>query len=400
MKPLTVHEALAAVLRNVPPPRIDAVPLLKAPGHVLAEDVSADRDMPPWDKSQMDGFAVRFADLAHLPADLDVIEEITAGRTAARELGPRQAARIMTGSPVPAGADAVVNLERTDRLDGGRVRILEGVARGAHIARRGEDGKAGEQVLAAGTRIRPAEMGVLASVGMDEVKVYRHPTCAILVTGNELVEVDREPTGGQIRNSNAYALIAQALAARMPYAYLGIVGDDREALRKRLRIAFQADVVLTSGGVSVGDLDLMKECLAAEGVEIVFDQVKIKPGKPITFGMKKKTRVFALPGNPASGFVGFEVFVRPFVAALTRDPGFLRRTVRARLGAPIPKGGDRTQYVPCLAIAGSEGYDATPVPWRGSGDVVGLARSNGLAIVPENCPGLNAGAVVDVLLIE
>ncbi len=401
MKPLTDREALDLILANVPPPRIEPLPLLKAVGHALAEDVAADRDFPPWPKSLMDGFAARSVDIAAAPVELDVVAEVHAGRTPERPLGPRQAIRIMTGAPVPEGADCVVNCERTSPIDGGkRVRIVEGVRPGANITPRGLEARAGERLIAAGTRLRAQEIAVLASVGHTEVRVYRHPTCAILVTGDELVEADCEPHGAQIRNSNAYGLCTQAMSARMPFAYLGIAADDREILRQRLRAAFLADVVLTSGGVSAGDRDLVKECLAAEGAEILFDQVKIKPGKPLTFARKGKTRIFALPGNPVATFVGFEVFVRPFVAAFACDPSLRRPVVRARLRAPIKKSGDRTQYLPACAEFGEAGWTVAEAAWHGSGDAVGLARANALAIVPLDSQALEAGAAVETMLLE
>ncbi len=394
----TVPEALAIVRANVPEPCVDEVDLTKALGHTLAEEIRADRDLPPWDKAMMDGYAVRAEDVARTPVELEVVGSGTAGRMPDRGVEGRQAARIMTGAPVPAGADCVVNLERTRPLSGGtRVSVDEGVARGAHVTPRGQDARAGDLLLPLGALVRPAEVGVLAGVGKARVQVFRRPTCAILATGDELVEVDAAPTGAQIRNSNAYALAAQAQSARLAVAHLGIVGDDRERMRARLRTAFQTDLVLTTGGVSVGDKDFVKECLVAEGAEILFDRVAIKPGKPLTFARRGRCRIFALPGNPASAFVGFEVFVRPFLAVFTRDPSVERAMVRARLLRAIANKGDRTMYVPARITGDGPDRVAEPVGWHGSGDFVGLSRANGLALIPPDGPGGKEGDAVDVL---
>lgn len=400
MMPLTVPEALQTVLDHAPASRVDAVPLLRAGGHILAEPVTCDRDLPPWPKALMDGYAVRAEDVTAAPVELSVVEEIAAGRMPTRTVGRREAARIFTGAPLPAGADCVVNQERTTALAPGRVRVNQGVAAGANFSARGAEARLGQVLLRPETRIRAAEAGVLATVGMASVSVYRRPTVAVLVTGNELVEIDATPGPGQIRNSNAWALLTLVASAGLSCAYLGIARDDRADLRKKLGTALQADVVLTTGGVSVGDHDLVKECLLAEGVEILFDQVKMKPGKPLTFGKRGRSRVFGLPGNPVSGLVGFEIFVRPLLAAVAHDPGLLRPRVRAIAGRRIPGAGERTLFVPSQAQLADSGWAVEPVEWHGSGDLTGLARANAFAIVPADTEAVSAGAELEVVLLN
>lgn len=395
---ITVEEAAREVLSKVPPPRETTVDLDDALGHVLAEPVTADLSMPPWDKSAMDGFAVRCADVAKTPVELDVIEEIPAGKAPTRAVGPGRCSKIMTGAPMPEGADAVVQVEDTEPA-GGRVRILRGVKRRQNVCLKAEDLEAGQTVLAPGAVLRPPELAVLATCGRRRVKVWAKPRCAVLATGDELVEVDEIPRAGQIRNSNTRSISAQVRAMGLPCDVLGIACDTIDAIREKIRSGLQRDVLLISGGVSAGDYDFVIDALHAEGVTTVFHQVRIKPGRPFTFGVKGDKRVFALPGNPVSTLVLFEVYVRPFLGRMMGSAALDRLRLRARLSKTFSKTSDRVQFVPGLLARVGDGWRIDVVPWHGSADVFGLLRADAFAIIPAG-EAVEEGRFVDVMLMD
>jgi molybdopterin molybdotransferase len=369
---LTVEGARRVILAQLPAPRIVEVPLDAALGAVLAEDVASDLDMPPFDKAVMDGYAARAAD----PGPRKVVEEIPAGRVPAVEVGPGTCSKIMTGAPMPAGADAVQQVEKT-RRDGDLVTFLEPVRPGQNVAPRGQDVRTGDAVLRAGKRLGPAEIGALAAVGRARVKVRARPRVAVLATGDELVAADRRPGPGQIRNSNTPMIAAQVRAMGLECDDLGLVRDDREAIRERIREGLTRDVLLLSGGVSAGDWDLVIPALEAEGVAITMHQVLIKPGRPFCFA----PRVFGLPGNPVSAFVIFEVFVRAYLGAWM---GALveRRRVQARLETPIPRKIDRVHYLPATVRYEGGEYVVLTIPWNGSADLFAVAHANAFVVVP------------------
>ena len=383
---LSVADAQAAVLRDVAPLPGEAVPLPRVVGRVLAEDIIAEIDSPPFDKSMMDGFALRAADTvggadtAGGAVRLTVLETVTAGRLPTRTVEPGTGTRIMTGAPLPAGADAVVPVEQTQ--SGGdsaadTVLVNTTVQAGAHILRRGASLKAGETVYAAGRRLRPHDLGVLAELGVSAVPVRRRPRVAILATGDELVPPNATPGPGQIRNSNESLLIGLVAAVGGEPLPLGIARDTPDDLRTHILRGLNADLLLLSGGVSAGTLDLVPQTLAAAGVQPVFHKVNVKPGKPVYFGRQRDrgTLVFGLPGNPVSVLVCFELFARPALAALLgQEPPV---PLRAMLTIPFENRGDRPTYHPAaLAVDTSGRLTVTPTRWAGSADLRATALAN------------------------
>ena len=326
---IPVEEALEIVLREAPALPFEEVALDDALSRVLAEDVASDSDLPPFDRAAMDGYALRAADVAGAPAALEVVGEVRAGQWPDLTVGPGQAVRIMTGAPVPPGADAVQQVEKTQPLDEFRVTILSAVAEGANVAPRGSEVRAGDVVLARGRVIDPAAIAVLASAGRARVRVARRPVVALLVTGDEIVEVSATPAPGQIRNSNGPAVAAQARLAGAEVRLLGVAPDRQDAIAQALRAGLAADVLVVSGGVSAGDYDLVEPALLELGATFLFTKVAVKPGAPLVFGRRGATLVFGLPGNPVSAQVTFDLFVRP---ALLKMQGATRRVAAARDG--------------------------------------------------------------------
>jgi molybdopterin molybdotransferase len=387
---LTVEQALQVVLSNVPKPRRGAdLTLASAVGKVLWEDCVSDVDMPPFEKAMMDGYAVRSAD----PGPLKVIEEIPAGKVPSKKLGKGTCSKIMTGAPVPEGADAVQQVEKTTR-EGDRVTLLAPVKPGQNIAARASDLRAGDLVLPAGHRIRPCDIGALAASGNLHVSTYIKPRCAVVATGDELVPPSRKPGAGQIRNSNTAAICAQIEGMGLECVDLGIVPDDTEAIRAAIRKGRKRDLLVLSGGVSAGSWDLVIPALMAEGVELKMHQVLIKPGRPFCFA----PGVFGLPGNPVSSFVIFEVFVRPYLGKLM-GADLSRPRVRARLESEISKRIDRVHFLPARVRMEGTGYVAETVPWQGSADLFALTKANGFVVVPIDTT-YGKGDVVDCMLLD
>jgi molybdopterin molybdotransferase len=412
---LSLDEALSRVLAGVRPLPEESATLQAAVGRTLVRDVAALLTLPPWDNSAMDGFAVRAVDVAEASSDhpifLRVTGEVTAGATARAGLEPATAMRITTGAPLPRSADAVVPVEDTDATPGmaelpAHVAVLAAPSRGAHIRRAGSDVHAGAPVLAAGTRLGAAALGVLAASGQVVVPVHRRARVAILSTGDELVPVGRPLGPAQIHDSNSVTLFAQATLAGAEVRALGVAGDDLDEVATALRTAVEwADVVIVSGGASVGAHDVVRAAFATVGTVDLW-RVAIRPGKPFIFGRARsgRTALFGLPGNPVSVFVTFEIFVRPLLRALSgrRDP--LRRPVRrARLLAPLPHPEGRRTFARVVLEPDPErpgGLTARPSAGQESHMLSALAAANGLAIVPEDGAGFPAGAEVDAWLID
>lgn len=403
---LSVIEAQSLILQAVRPLDPEDIPLTAAAlGLVLAEDVASDLDMPPHDKALMDGYAVRAADLASGHAALAVVEEITAGRTPQYAVGPGQAARIMTGAPLPAGADAVVMIERT-RMVEGRVQAEDAPRPGQNILPQGREMRRGETVLAAGAILRPQEFGVLATVGRTSVRAVPAPRVAVLSTGDEVVDAAQVPGPGQIRNGNGPMLVAQVARAGGVPCFLGIARDEEEHLRTLVADGLGADALVLSGGVSAGKLDLVPQVLQELGVRPRFHKVEMKPGKPMFFGIRPRpdeasdTLVFGLPGNPVSSLVCFELFVRPALRALRGEAEPGPRLLRAELTEDFPYRTDRPTYYPAALSAGDRGWRVRLVPWFGSADLRGLTRANALALLPVGDHHHQAGQELSVLPMD
>jgi molybdopterin molybdotransferase len=397
---LSVAQALEIVLEQakpLPPETAELTP--QTLGLIVAEDVVSDIDMPPFDKAMMDGFALRTADLRDGQAELAIIEEIPAGKMPTLPIASGQAARIMTGAPMPTGADAVVMIERCE-LMGHRVRVNDARLKpGQNILLHGREMRVGEAVLAAGARLRPQEFGLLATVGRTVVKVHPAPRVAIVSTGDEIVEPTVTPGPGQIRNSNGPMLTAQVCRAGGVPRFLGIARDEPSHLRALIAEGLQADVLILSGGVSAGKLDLVPGVLAELGVQALFHKVAMKPGKPILFGVKPPRLVFGLPGNPVSSMVGFELFVRPAIRGLMAlVPG--PHLVKATLTKDYPYRTDRPTYHPARLQLIETGWTVEPVAWFGSPDLRGVLPTNAFLVLPEGDHAHRAGASLMVLRVE
>ncbi len=405
---LSVADAQAIVLRHVRPLPPEPMALTSAAlGHVLAADVVSDLDMPPYNKSMMDGYAVRCLDVPRGQATLNVVEEITAGRVPRLTLEVGQASRIMTGAPVPSGADAVVMVERTRLRDDGRVEIDDRPPHpGQNILPRAAEMRRGDTVLPAGTVLRPQEFGVLATVGRTTLSVFPQPRVAILSTGDELVEPAQSPEAGQIRNSNGTMLVAQVCRAGAVPRYLGIGRDDPSSLRPMICDGLKAPVLLLSGGVSAGKLDLVPSVLREAGVVAHFHKVEMKPGKPVFFGTAPRigggepTLVFGLPGNPVSVLVCFELFVRPALRRLRGHAALGPHVVSALLGEDFAYRTDRPTYHPARLEPSATGWSVRPVPWFGSADLRALTQANGLIVLPPGEHRHRTGQSFEVLSLQ
>ncbi|MCA9176556.1 MAG: molybdopterin molybdotransferase MoeA [Planctomycetales bacterium] len=381
------------------------LPLDETLGKVLAADVASDIDSPPYDKALVDGYAVCSQDFAEANAEvvttLRVLEEVTAGRTPSQPLRPGCATRIMTGAPLPEGCDAVVMIEQS-QLDGDQVRLTGEAQPEQHLLRAGAAMRRGDLVLRAGVVIRAAEIGVLAEVGCARPSVVPAPTVAILSTGDELVPHDQTPTLGQIRNSNGPMLAAMARQAGAKVMSLGIATDDAADLERLIREGLRADMLVLSGGVSAGVLDLAPQVLRQCGVDEVFHKVRLKPGKPVWFGRSAAgVPVFGLPGNPVGSLVCFERLVRPALALMRglSDP-FEDRSVDARLAAPFSHRGPRPTYRPSRLCREEGVHVVAPVAWQGSADLCGIARANCLAAFPAGDRDYAAGEFVRCLPLD
>lgn len=390
---ISFREAISLVLKHAGSPRPEEVELAGAAGRVLFDDVLCDMDFPPFHRVCMDGYAARREDLE---GAMQVVDVVAAGQKRRHALSPGQCVKIMTGAELPEGADVVFQVELSEELPGGKVRFT-GTRTADNIARRGEDLLAGDRVLTAGTLLLPQHIAVLAAVGKIRPRVAARPEVGILATGDELVEPGQIPNRGQIRNSNSAQLVAQVTRAGGTAHYLGVVGDSVSELERAIAAGVQHhDVLLMTGGVSMGDFDHVPACLEGQGVRILFDSVAIKPGKPTTFGASGSKVVFGLPGNPVSSFVAFELLVRPFLEARA---GVRRRvcSVAARLGESLGrKHAERDEWIP---VRLEEGGMVRVLPFHGSGHFAALVDADGLVMIPAGQMELEAGTEVGVLLI-
>jgi molybdopterin molybdotransferase len=371
-------------------PRTVRLPAAQTAGLILAEDLRADRDSPPFDKAQMDGYAVRAADLGKIPCELEIAETIPAGASATRSAQPGQAMPIMTGAPMPVGADVVVPLEQTVIRSGNRVVISAPSQAGRFIAPRGSDAKAGAVLLEPGSRIGPTQLAVAASIGAADILVIAPPSVGVLGTGDELVSPQESPTGSQIRSCNNAMLMA--LLGQMPTkpVDLGIVKDDPELIEQAIRAGVSHDVLFVAGGMSMGQRDYVPSILRKLGGELKITKLRIKPGKPFVFAVMPGGKiVFGLPGNPVSAFVCAMCLASRLLLRLAGD-----KPIEAVQSAPVthalPANGPRAFYQPAVF----DGKSITPLEWKGSADIYTLSRASALLIRPENEPPRPAGAMV------
>ncbi|MBI2192302.1 MAG: molybdopterin molybdotransferase MoeA [Planctomycetes bacterium] len=394
---VTVDDALRMVLERALPLPVESVPLRDVQGRTLAEEVVADEDVPAFDRSTMDGYAANSGDMVNGETVLAVVEDLFAGELPRRALRRGEAARIMTGAPIPRGADCVVMVEKTRSAGPGHVCVRGRARPMQNLVVRGQFVRKGERLLPPGQVLRPADVSLLAFVGVASPRVYRAAECAVLSTGNELVEPEEKPGPGLIRNSNAYGLSAQCAAAGARIRFLGIGRDEPETLKQLVRQGLESDVLVTTGGASVGEKDLVGRILVEEGVEICFNRVAVKPGKPMWFGTRGRVLVFGLPGNPLSAMVTAELFVLPALRRLAGQTQPEPRIWHVRLGEGPVQALDRRQYLPArLRLDGPECI-AQPVLSHGSGDLISIIHADGLVVIPEDREAPRRGDVVEFL---
>lgn len=397
---IPVSQAIRIVLQRSPKLNTESVALGEAAGRVLAEAIVADSDLPPFDRAQMDGYAVRAADVAKVPSRLRIVGESAAGAGWHHEMKAGEAVRIMTGAPVPSGADAVQQVELTREVDGGgTVEIRQAVEAGRSIVRQAAEIKAGETVLGAGEDINAAMIATLASFGYSEVKVGRRPRVTVMATGSELVNVDEKPGIDEIRDSNNYTIAAYAALAGATVERLPLAGDDTAELKIQITQAVKrSDVLITSGGVSMGLYDFTKAALRELGAEIFFERVALRPGKPTVFARLDKALVFGLPGNPVSVAVTFNLFARTALRAMqgAKQPGLIEETA---VLARTAKGSiERESYLPAVLRTDEKGtLLAEPLKWGGSSDFVAFARATALVNVPTGVRSIEAGSTAGIV---
>jgi molybdopterin molybdotransferase len=415
---ISVEEALEKILAAVSRLEPEEKPILECLDQVLDEDVYAGFDIPPLDNAAMDGYAVRSKDIGGAakgrPVYLDVIDEVAAGHVSTKNVAEGTAMRIMTGAPRPGGADAVVRFEDSDELEHkddskrrAKIGIFVAAEKGQNIRSRGEDIQSGTIVLKRGTLLRPAEIGVLASLGKSRARVIRRPIVSILSTGDELCKVNQPLSPGKIYDSNSYAIAASVLKCGGIPKLLDIARDSIRPLKAQISHGADADMLITSGGVSMGDYDIVKDVLSQMG-QIDFWTVRMKPGKPLAFGQirKQKGKVMrevphlGLPGNPVSSMITFEQFARPAILKMMGKDDFARPTITATLDQPIKNNDGRRIFARVRLTRDREGWHASLTGPQGSGILTSMSAANGLAIVPEDCPLVRAGEKVKVQLLE
>jgi molybdopterin molybdotransferase len=413
---ISVEQALKKILGHVDVLGEEERPVLDCAGQVLAEDVSSDIDVPPLDNTAMDGYAVRSEDTRGAeqasPRFLKVIDTVPAGSISRQKVTAGTAIRIMTGAPIPAGADSVVPFENTDETQrqgpSAEIGILYQSETGGNIRRAGEDIARGSLVLNRGTVVRPQEVGVLASLGRSTARVIRRPLIALLATGDELVDIDQPLPPGKIYNSNAYSIAALVRRYGGIAKLLGIALDNEEALVAKLSQGLSADMLITSGGVSAGDYDIVKDVLARYG-EITFWTVRMKPGKPLAFGRIRRGGQsdaagyiphLGLPGNPVSTMVTFELFARPAILKMMGKRNLAKPTVEAVLEDTVVNKDGRRIYTRAMVSKCGDRYFARTTGPQGSGILTSMTSANGLAIIPEDRARVTAGEVVPVMMLD
>ncbi len=405
---ISVEEALDKVLSYFSVLNAEEKPILECLGQVLDEDVYSAIDVPPRDNSAMDGYAVRAEDVdgatTTSPVYLNVIGEVKAGDLPKEEVRTNTALRIMTGAPLPDGADSVVQFEHTDETPHHerppfKIGVLYPVTKGKNVRRAGEDIATGQLVVNKGTVLRPSEIGVLASLGKETIRVIRRPVIAILATGDELIELGQPLPAGKIYNSNSFSAAAQVLRYGGIPQVLGIARDRVKDIEDKISEALTADMLITSGGVSMGNYDLVKDVLAKQG-EVSFWTVRMKPGKPLAFGIIKGVPHLGLPGNPVSSMITFEVFARPAILKMMGKINLSKPTIEATLEGYIKNSDGRRVFARAIVSREGDRYVARTTGPQGSGILTSMSRANGLVIVPEDVASVEQGETVKVLMLD
>ena len=397
---ISITDALEILLKNVPERKTERVHFQQSLGRVLAEDIAATSDIPPFNRATMDGFAVRAADTRNAPVELILGGEARAGGGIPESLKPNEAISIMTGAPVPEGADAVQIVEvcLVSPCES-KVTVLESVDAGDNIAPRGREAMSGDVVIKAGRVVGPPEIALLATFGYAEVLVYTSPTVAILATGDELVEFNETPRPDQIRNSNAYCLTAQLRLLGIEADYLGIARDEQDDLRKKITAGLKRDVLIITGGVSMGEYDFVRDVFKELGVEILFSKVAIKPGKPTVFARWENKLIFGLPGNPLSSMITFECFARPVIGRMLGMTQPELQRVYGKLVEDVRQTPGRTAFLPARIGWTPQGWSVRPISWKNSADMIGFSGANATLIFPSECALLSRGETVEIMIL-
>jgi molybdenum cofactor synthesis domain-containing protein len=396
---LSYSEALELLLGAVPGPVEESVRIETALGRCLAEDVVADMDLPPFDKSLVDGFALRSRDLARGWYRLTILGESAAGEPCQYEVGPAEAVRIMTGAVVPAGADAVQMVEHTEELSPREVIVQSRVEAGEHVLKQAAEIRKGSSLLKKGSNLDPASIGLLAAMGRTTVRVHRVPTAVVASTGNELVPAGQALGPGQIRDSNSPVLTSLVEGAGMKLSVAEVLKDDADEVKRFLERHQREDLLLISGGLSMGDRDFVHRVIKEGEAEVLFHKVAVKPGKPVLAARRGSQLILGLPGNPVSSLVTFHIFVRP---AVRRFQGFLavrHQSIRIPLDEPVSQKPGRLFFKPGKLVFGQEGLSVKPLGMQGSSDLAGIVASDALIQVPADCERLERNTLVNALLV-
>lgn len=400
---ISVEEALKTILINFRPLGLEKINILDGRGRVIGEDILASRNIPSANNSAMDGYAVRHIDTKGAardkPLKLKIIEDIPAGKVALKKINKGEAARIMTGAVIPEGADAVVRQEDTLK-DGKTVIIYTSAKKADHIRFAGEDVRKSELVMKKGGALRPADIGMLAALGKAFVSVYQKPRVAIMSTGDELVDIEIDPPPGKIVNSNSYSLAAQVLECGAIPIMLGISKDKKSDLEETFKTAMHADLIISSGGVSVGDFDFVKNVMGEIGNAMHFWQVAMRPGKPLAFGAIEGVPLFGLPGNPVSAMVSFEQFVRPSLLKMQGYKNIFRQTIKAICAEDFQKQAGFKHFIRAVVKKGKSKYVVTTTGDQGSGILKSMVTANGLIVMGENETRIEKGTEVTVQLLD
>lgn len=397
---ITYNEALDRILNQIPSPQKKKVDLSDSLNQVLAEDVFADIDLPPFDRAVMDGFAVRYPETDLTLTEFRVVGESAAGRPFGGTIRNGECVRIMTGALVPEKANSVVMIEKTEGKNTETVRILDQLIPGQFIARKGSEVSKGQQVLARGTIINPSHIAVLAGFGKKEVEIFQPPSVGIFSTGDELIEIGALPLEGQIRDSNSYMLLAQCRNIGVPAKRLGSIEDDPEDTIEKIREAASFKIILITGGVSMGERDYVPMAIREAGFHVVFHKASVKPGKPILFGTNRDHLIFGLPGNPVSSFVTFHIFVKPVIRKMKGHQTTRPEFIQAHLLSPATNRSKRQFFAPGKADWALGCLQVNPVTTAGSADITAFSKANALIVIPAEVDEIPAGETVEVILLD